>query len=81
MYKDLTPRGVDELAKWLVEALAGGGYNIATAIEADEEAVLAKRQAYFESFASIQSAVAPRTAGAPRTAPPVTPTTPAHQGT
>jgi hypothetical protein len=60
MYKDLTPRGVEELAKWLVEALGGAGLNIALSIEADEKAVLAKRQAYFDSFASIHSAVATR---------------------
>jgi hypothetical protein len=54
LYHDLTPRGVDELAKWLVEALGGAGSNIALAIEADEKAVLAKRQAYFDSFASIR---------------------------
>jgi hypothetical protein len=55
LYKDLTPRGVDALAKWLVEALGGAGMNIAQSIEADEKAVLAKRQAYFESFASIRT--------------------------
>jgi hypothetical protein len=55
LYKDLTPRGVDALAKWLVEALGGAGMNIAQSIEADEKAVLAKSQAYFESFASIRT--------------------------
>ena len=56
LYHDLTPRGVDELAKWLVEALGGAGSNIAMSIEADEKAVLAKRQAYFDSFACIRTA-------------------------
>jgi hypothetical protein len=55
LYHDLTPRGVEELANWLAEALGGGALNIAQAIEADEKATLDKRQAYFESFASIRT--------------------------
>jgi hypothetical protein len=55
LYKDLTPKGVDELAKWLVEGLGSAGLNIARAIEDEEKARLAKRQTYFDSFAGIRT--------------------------
>jgi hypothetical protein len=57
LYKDLTPKGVDELAKWLVEALGGAALNIATTIEEDEKREVDKVAAYRDSFASIRTPV------------------------
>jgi hypothetical protein len=61
LYKDLTPKGVDELAKWLVEGLGGAALNIAQSIEEDEKREMAKVAAYRESFQTIRSAEAPST--------------------
>ena len=61
LYKDLTPKGIDELAKWLVEGLGSAALNIATAIEEEEKREIAKVQAYRDSFQTIRSAQAPST--------------------
>jgi hypothetical protein len=55
LYKDLTPRAVEELAKWIVAWSAGAGVNIAHTIVEDDRMEMAKKAAYLDSFQSIRT--------------------------